>query len=233
MKKKTIQHESYILDLTYITKRIIAAGFPAIGIESMWRNNREALLGFVKQNHGTMIKIYNLCGEEGYNYHSEQVGGISMYRFPFMDHNVCSISRIAMFCMDAALFLQRMEAYTKTAHYRQSEDNNGKPPGILVHCKAGKGRTGMMICALLTFINMFPSGQSSIAHYNGSRVRDGNGLTISSQKRYVKFFEGFLYSELILKDSYGVIGVPNWFELYIKRYNKLVENMVFNDMGKH
>lgn len=156
-----------------------------------------------------------------------------MFKFPFMDHNVCSISKIATFCMDAALFLQRMEAYTKTAHYRQSEDNSGKPPGILVHCKAGKGRTGMMICALLLFINMFPSGQSSIAHYNGSRVRDGNGLTISSQKRYVKFFEGFLYSELILKDSYGVVGVPNWFELYIKRYNKLVENMVFNDMAKH
>ena len=24
----------------------------------------------------------------------------------------------------------------------------------------------------------------------------------------------------------------SWFELYIKRYNKLVENMVFNDMIK-
>ena len=68
----------------------------------------------------------------------------------------------------------------------------------MVHCKAGKGRTGMMLSALMFFISMFNSPEDAIAHYNSTRVKNMKGLTISSQKRYVKFMEGFLVLELII-----------------------------------
>ena len=134
-----------------------------------------------------------------------------------------------------------MEQYTRDCDPREIQ---GKTPAILVHCKAGKGRTGMMICSLLLFINMFPSAEKSIEHYDCTRVKDDKGLTISSQRRYVKFFEGFLNTELILRsDNQNQMHKTNqnkfireqqgWFELYVKRYNKLMENMVFNDMVKH
>ena len=64
---------------------------------------------------------------------------------------------------------------------------------MVVHCKAGKGRTGMMICALLVFLGMFSTHTEAIAHYNSQRAMNGKALTICSQKRYVKFFVGFLY----------------------------------------
>ena len=38
-------------------------------------------------------------------------------------------------------------------------------PVIVVHCKAGKGRTGMMICALLVFLGMFENHKQAIDHY--------------------------------------------------------------------
>ena len=52
-----------------------------------------------------MVKIYNLCAEKDFKYNSEHVGDLAVGSYPFRDHNVCSISKIAMFCMDAALFL--------------------------------------------------------------------------------------------------------------------------------
>jgi phosphatidylinositol-3,4,5-trisphosphate 3-phosphatase/dual-specificity protein phosphatase PTEN len=80
-----------------------------------------------------------------------------------------------------------MEQYKTTQFNDRSEK-----PAIVVHCKAGKGRTGMMISALLLFIGMYPSAETAINHYNRVRVIDDKGLTIASQKRYVKFLEGFL-----------------------------------------
>ena len=58
-------------------------------------------------------------------------------------------------------------------------------PVIVVHCKAGKGRTGMMICSLLVFLGMFSTHTEAIRHYNKQRAINMKALTINSQKRYV------------------------------------------------
>lgn len=66
-----------------------------------------------------------------------------------------------------------------------------------MHCKAGKGRTGMMICALMVFLGLFRSHKAAIDHYDSQRAYKGKALTINSQIRYVKFFEGFLHYKLL------------------------------------
>lgn len=55
--------------------------------------------------------------------------------FPFSDHNCPPIELIASFCQSAYSWLK--------------EDIQNV---VVVHCKAGMGRTGLMICSLLLFL---------------------------------------------------------------------------------
>ena len=64
--KKRLESDKYNLDLTYITNRIVACGYPAAGMQALYRNRREDVADFLKSNHGSQIKIYNLCAESKY-----------------------------------------------------------------------------------------------------------------------------------------------------------------------
>lgn len=103
----------YNLDLTYITNRIIACGFPAEGFEAYYRNRKSDIIDFLEEHHDKMVKIYNLCAEAKYQYSQDSVKAFSISKFPFLDHNVTNLQKVFTFCMDAALFLQRMEQYHK------------------------------------------------------------------------------------------------------------------------
>ena len=57
--------------------------------------------------------------------------------FPMKEHHPCNFRKTLHFCIDASIFLLKHPKNT-----------------IAVHCKAGKGRTGYMIVALLVFRGM-------------------------------------------------------------------------------
>jgi phosphatidylinositol-3,4,5-trisphosphate 3-phosphatase/dual-specificity protein phosphatase PTEN len=40
LKKKRFENDLFDLDLAYISKKVIAMGYPSIGYESMYRNSR-------------------------------------------------------------------------------------------------------------------------------------------------------------------------------------------------
>ncbi|MCQ2818005.1 MAG: hypothetical protein MJ252_12135 [archaeon] len=63
-----------------------------------------------------------------------------------------------------------------------------------IHCKAGKGRAGMMAVCYLIFSGLCKSSQEALDHYAKQRTQNCKGVTIASQKRYIKYFEAFLAS---------------------------------------
>ena len=179
--KKRIVGDGFDLDLTYITNRIVAFGYPAEGFEATYRNSRQDIMKFLLKQHGRMVKIYNLCAENKYQYSVDSLKGyFSIMKVPFQDHNVTSIEKIFKFAFDASLFLQNMEQYYNYAKNNVEKFNKKEQPVIGVHCKAGKGRTGMMICCLILFLDKNFNSKKAIEHYNEKRAINKKALTIKS-----------------------------------------------------
>ena len=107
--------------------------------------------------------------------------GFKLQSFGFADHNVCSIKTILNFCIDAHLFLS--EHFKRDSLY-ETEDQVSKNAAIALHCKAGKGRTGLMVISFLifsdhTFVQKeYPD--NAIAYYNIKRTMNKKGVTIPS-----------------------------------------------------
>ena len=55
---------TYNLDLSYITPRIIAMAYPAAGIESMYRNHVDDVANFLTEKHNSDFLIINLSGKK-------------------------------------------------------------------------------------------------------------------------------------------------------------------------
>mmetsp|Transcript_690 Transcript_690/g.1240 ORF Transcript_690/g.1240 Transcript_690/m.1240 type:complete len:420 (+) Transcript_690:3262-4521(+) len=178
-KKIRFTNDMFNLDLAYITKRSIALGYPSVGFESIYRNSRNDVVAFLTSYHPTHFKLYNLCRELNRFYNNDFTSAPVAY-FPFKDHNPPEIFLMLEFCVDAYLYLA------------QHPENI-----IAVHCKAGKGRTGVMLCAYLLFLQVFETAEEALELYGRRRASDRKGVTIPSQKRYLKYFEIFLKREFL------------------------------------
>jgi phosphatidylinositol-3,4,5-trisphosphate 3-phosphatase/dual-specificity protein phosphatase PTEN len=167
-KKIRFEFEGFDLDLTYITDKIIAMGYPADNIEKIYRNPLEEVNRFFAKRHNNRYKVYNLCAERVYPLNTFQAQAY----FPFEDHEAPNIDMILPFCEDVHKWL--------SAH----------PQNIVaIHCKAGKGRTGLMICCYLIYLNFLGSAEQALKYYGLMRTSNGKGVTIQSQIRYTEFFE--------------------------------------------
>jgi phosphatidylinositol-3,4,5-trisphosphate 3-phosphatase/dual-specificity protein phosphatase PTEN len=171
-KKRTlIKEEGFDLDLIYLTDRIIVHGFPAMGIEHMYRNPRHEIKRFMDFYHKDHYKQFNFCCEPGRGYdHSFFHNRVE--RYPFKDHNTPPLETLCEFANSAKKWM------------------DDDPKNVCnMHCKAGKGRAGLMSCVLLIRSGECQNAQEALDKYDLERVTNKKGLTVCSQRKYVLFYE--------------------------------------------
>ena len=218
-KKKRFVAGDFDLDLSYITPKIIAMGFPSVGREGLYRNPMPEVQRFFEQYHGGHYRIYNLCSERAYD-PADFLGRVA--RYPFDDHNPCPLHVIAAFCEDVDAWL--------TAH----------PENVVaIHCKAGKGRTGLVISTYLMHCGFKASAEQALKFFGVKRTANAKGVTIPSQMRYVYYYEQILRLGFPVTYAYRIThvrfcGMPTleigagtcqpWFQLHVDN-NKVFDYM--------
>jgi phosphatidylinositol-3,4,5-trisphosphate 3-phosphatase and dual-specificity protein phosphatase PTEN len=147
----------------------------------------------------SQFKVFNLCSERSYPPVTFEKGGDKPEQgggelggacalYPFDDHNPAPITTIKACCEDIQAF---MEA---------DPDNV-----IAIHCKAGKGRTGMMIAAYLVHCGAAENATDALQMFGNIRTHNGKGVTIPSQMRYVHYYEQCL--------RLGAVPAPKTYKL--------------------
>lgn len=91
--------------------------------------------------------------------------------FPFDDHSPPPFELMRPCVSHMSSFLE------------EDEDNV-----VALHCKAGKGRTGVMSVAYLLQSGQCKTAQEAMDFFAKARTHDGKGVTIPSQRRYCQYF---------------------------------------------
>ncbi|XP_014117199.1 PREDICTED: tensin-3 isoform X6 [Pseudopodoces humilis] len=188
--------EGYELDLTYITERIIAVSFPAGCSEETYLHNLQEVTRMLKSKHGDNYLVLNLS-EKRYdlaklNPKIMDVGWPDLHA-PLLD-KVCTICKA-------------MESWL----------DNDPQHVVVIHCRGGKGRIGVVISSYMHFTNVSASADQALDRFAMKKFFDDkvSALMQPSQRRYVQFLSGLLSGSVKMNATplflhYVILhGIPN------------------------
>lgn len=175
-KKNRYIDDKFNLDLTYITPRIIAMSYPADGLESMYRNKIRDVAKFLDEKHKDNFLVINASNRQ-YDYSIFKNRVIAM-KWP--NHFPCPFASFVDGVLQASNHLLQDRQHV-----------------IVVHCLAGKGRTGSFVNALLYLSGLFGSIMDANTFYLCKRAVY---VTYASQLRYLLYFNLFLSKEMSCMD---------------------------------
>ncbi|XP_066096333.1 tensin-3 isoform X1 [Saccopteryx bilineata] len=185
------------LDLTYITERIIAVSFPTGCSEESYLHSLQEVTRMLRSKHGDNYLVLNLS-EKRYdltklNPKILDVGWPELHAPPL--DKVCTICKA-----------------------QESWLNSDPQHVVVIHCRGGKGRIGVVISSYMHFTNVSASADQALDRFAMKKYYDDkvSALMQPSQKRYVQFLSGLLSGTVKMNASplflHFVIlhGTPNF-----------------------
>ncbi|WEW57069.1 Telomerase protein component 1 [Emydomyces testavorans] len=185
--------------LTYIIFRIavIATSGPSSTYpKRAYRNPTDALVRFLDLKHGANWSIWEFRAE-GTGYPDEEVYG-RIHHFPWPDHHPPPFALLPPMMASMRNWL------------------NGKSKGkrvVVVHCKAGKGRSGTAACSYLISEQGW-TATDALKQFTERRMRVGfgPGVSIPSQLRYVGYVERWAnkYNKIYVERPVEILEIHIW-----------------------
>ncbi|KAE8378382.1 protein-tyrosine phosphatase-like protein [Aspergillus bertholletiae] len=179
-----LQHPEAGLDLCYVTDNLIATSGPSPSYpKRAYRNPLNDLVKYLDSKHGEDWCIFEFRAE-GTGYPDKDVYG-RIHHYPFPDHHPPPF----------ALIPAIMGSMHNWLHGLDGKGSQGEAPGIrkrvaVVHCKAGKGRSGTVACSYLMAHGGWKLGDA-LQRFTERRMRSGfgPGVSIPSQLRWVRYVD--------------------------------------------
>ncbi|CCG81970.1 Putative uncharacterized protein [Taphrina deformans PYCC 5710] len=170
--RKRYMEEGHDLDIAFITNSIWVMSLPSVSWpERLYRNNLHHVKVLLDRKAGTSYRVFDFRAEGAGYADSDFDGRVSHY--PFVDHQPPPF----------ALLPQIVEGIHR--HVGAAEGNVA-----VIHCKAGKGRSGLSACSyLITHAGFTEQGARSLFTQKRMRAGFGEGLSIPSQVRYLGYVQ--------------------------------------------
>uniref|UniRef100_A0AAQ5XNR3 Tensin 3 n=1 Tax=Amphiprion ocellaris TaxID=80972 RepID=A0AAQ5XNR3_AMPOC len=205
--------EGYELDLTYITERIIAVSFPRGCSEEVYSHNLKDVTRMLKSKHADNYLIINLSERR----HDLSKMNPKTLDTGWPDLHAPPLDKICTIC-------KAMESWL-----------NADPLHVVViHCRGGKGRIGVVISSFVHFTDVSASADQALDRFAMRKYYDDkvSALMTPSQKRYVWILNSLLSGSMKINASplflHCVIlhGIPNFDATRVCRpYIKVYQGM--------
>lgn len=173
--KKSQRKANLAVDMTYITENVLSMGFPYDYSDhkntGQVGNDIDVVSEFLQKKCKGHFMIWNVS-EESYDY-TKFENQVLEYKFP--GHPAPPLGLMFKICTSVESWL---DADVKNI--------------ALVHCLTGKGRTAVIVSAILTWIGEFSSPLEALQYISDRKNIPIDILTIPSQRRYVQYFTNVL-----------------------------------------
>ncbi|KAF1949672.1 hypothetical protein CC80DRAFT_253533 [Byssothecium circinans] len=187
------RHPEAGLDLCYVTKNIIATSGPSGTYpQRAYRNPLDSLVKFLDDKHGDDWAIWEFRAE-GTGYPDSEVYN-RVYHYPFPDHHPPPF----------ALIPNIMASMRNWLHGKEGRV-------VVVHCKAGKGRSGTASCSYLISEEGWPV-EKALQRFTERRMRPnmGKGVSIPSQLRWIGYVDRWQHNKLYVERNVEIVEVHCW-----------------------
>ncbi|XP_069548157.1 tensin-3-like isoform X1 [Brachyistius frenatus] len=208
-----MMEEGYELDLTYITERIIAVSFPRGCTEEIYSHNLKDVTRMLKSKHADNYLIINLSEKR----HDLSKMNPKTLDTGWPDLHAPPLDKICTIC-------KAMESWL-----------NADPLHVVViHCRGGKGRIGVVISSFVHFTDVSASADQALDRFAMRKYYDDkvSALMTPSQKRYVWILNSLLSGSMKINASplflHCIIlhGIPNFDATRVCRpYIKVYQGM--------
>ena len=179
-----------------MTDNIIATSGPGASYPQVaYRTPVKDLVKFLDSKHGDRWAIWEFRAE-GTGYPDTEVYG-RVWHYPWPDHHPPPFALIP-------LIMGSMRNWLK--------DKDVEDRVVVVHCKAGKGRSGTISCSYLISEEGW-SPEDAMKRFTDRRMRPGFGVGISipSQQRWVRYVDRWArHGKLYVERPVEILEVHVW-----------------------